>query len=108
LKRLNTHYFINMMACSANGAVLATSDSEAGVVRVYDGVELLPTRQRHAIDLVATATQVQLMADLPPLSIALSALTIDDNGVLAFAMSGVVCVTEISKMDALPRPQPLL
>ncbi|MBC7814890.1 MAG: hypothetical protein H7175_27280, partial [Burkholderiales bacterium] len=76
LKRLNTHYFINMMACSANGAVLATSDIEAGVVRVYDGAELLPTRQRHAIDLVATATQVQLMADLPPLSIALSALTI--------------------------------
>lgn len=106
-KRLNTHYFVGRMGCSPDGHLLVTSDMESGVIRIYDN-SLTPTHQRHAIDMLAESTQIQLIADFPPASIALSALAIDNQGVIVFAMSGVVCVTSLEKMDALPRPQPLL
>jgi len=107
-KVFEAHYFIGRMACSPDGSLLAASDTDNGVIRLYNGKDLTPTHQRHAIDLLAEATQVQLIADLPPENIALSALAVSDKGLLAFAMSGVVCVTEGDQMDALPRPQALL
>jgi hypothetical protein len=88
--------------------MLATSDAEAGVIRIYHGESLVPTHQKFAIDLVARATQVQLLADLPPLDTIARALTVHAKGVIAFAMSGVVCVTDVSQMDELPRPRKLL
>ncbi|MAU13519.1 MAG: hypothetical protein CL607_27120 [Anaerolineaceae bacterium] len=103
-----THYIIARMACSPNGGMLATSDAESGVIRVYHGDTLVLTHQKFAIDLVADATQVQLLADLPPLDTIARALTVHAKGVLAFAMSGVVCVTDVSRMDELPRPRKLL
>lgn len=107
VKEMNVHYFMNAMVCSPDGKRLLTSDIESGVVRVYQGDDLLPTHQRHAIDLLMEATQVQLLADLPPLSVALSALALNDAGTLAFAISGVLCVTDVAELDVLPRPQPL-
>jgi hypothetical protein len=107
-KQLDIHYFVGRIACSPNGKLLVTSDLETGVVRIYDGGDLTPTYQRHAFDLLAASTQLQLLADLPPSDVALTALVVADNGVLAFAMSGVVCVTHVEHMDALPRPQRLL
>ncbi|PJF41271.1 MAG: hypothetical protein D6737_05105 [Chloroflexi bacterium] len=108
LKMLETHHTIGQIACSSSGRRVATSDPDTGVIRVYDGNDLAATHQRHAIDLMADARQVQLMAELPPAGVALRGLNIDDDGVIAFAMSGVVCVTDIHVMDELPRPQPLL
>jgi hypothetical protein len=105
-KRLETHYFVGRMSCSPDGKLLATSDIENGVLRIYDD-SLTPMRQRHAIDLLAEATQIQLIADLPPATIALSALAIDNQGVCAFAMSGVLCVTSLDRLDVLPQPQAL-
>lgn len=107
-RKLNTYYDIRQMACSPDGKYLVTSDMDSGVIRVYNGEDLTPTHQRFAIDLVAEATQVQLMADMPPIFVALSALTIDNDANIAFSMSGVVCVTELSSFDELPRPQTLL
>lgn len=108
LKRFEAHYDIGRMACSPAGGMLVTSDVQAGVLRLYKGDTLTPTHQRFAIDLIADATQVQLLADLPPTSVGISALTAHARGVMAFAMAGVVCVTDNSFMDELPRPQPLL
>jgi hypothetical protein len=105
-KRLDAYYWIGRIACSPDGRLLVASDLETGVVRVYDG-DLTPTRQRHAFDLVAAATQVQLMADLPPEAVAVGALALNNAGVLALALSGVICVTDVEQMDALPRPAPL-
>ena len=105
---IDTHYFVRFMDCSPDGSQVVTSDAENGVLRVYDGEDLLFTHQRFAIDLVAHATQVQLMADLPPTFVGLSALTLGNEGRLAFAMSGVICVTDLTYMDELPRPQELL
>ena len=107
-KRLPLHYYVSRLTCSPGGGMVATSDLESGVVRVYRGDDLTLTHQRFAVDLVASATQVQLMADLPPTSVAVSALAASNRGVIAFAMAGVVCVTDISHMDELPRPQALL
>lgn len=101
---LDVHYFIGKLICSPNGRLLATSDAETGVIRIYSGIDLSPMYQRFAIDLLAEATQVQLMADLPPVQVAPRALVMDDSGVLAFAMSGVICVTDTTFMNTLPQP----
>ncbi len=100
--RLQTHYLIYQMACAPEGKYILTSDMDTGVLRVYDGATLLLCYQRFAIDLVAEATQVQLLADLPPSFVAPRALAVDDEGVVAFAMSGIVCVSDVSHMDAIP------
>lgn len=107
-KRLETHYNIRRLSCSPDGAYVATIDFDNGVLRVYNGADLTPTHQRFAIDLVADATQVQLLADLPPTFVAPSTLACDDSGRVAFSMAGVVCVSHLARMDALPRPRPLL
>ena len=107
-KRQPVHYFIGRMICSPDGKRVVTSDTETGVIRVYTGDELQPTHQRHALDLLQDAAQLQLIADLPPFNAAPGALAIDDKGNLAFNISGVVCATTLKQLDALPRPQPLL
>ena len=107
-KRQPVHYFIGRMVCSPDGKRLVTSDPETGVIRIYTGDGLQPTHQRHALDLLQDAAQLQLIADLPPFNAAPGALAIDDKGNLAFNISGVVCATTLKQLDALPRPQPLL
>lgn len=102
-----TFYYIGQMNCSPAGGMVITSDMESGVLRVYHGSDLTPTHQRFAIDLAAHATQVQLLADLPPVGSAISALACHSRGVFAFAMSGVVVVSAVEHMDELPRPQAL-
>lgn len=107
-KKLEPHYFIGDISCSPNGKYLVTNDIDTGVLRVYNGAELQALHQRFAIDLLAEAIQTQLIADLPPMMVGLSALTMDNKKRIAFAMSGVICVTDAEHMDDLPRPQPLL
>lgn len=107
-KRIDTHYDIRRMTCSPDGAYLVTCDMDTGVIRVYDGRSLTLSYQRFAVDLMAEATQVQLLADLPPEQVAPSWLAINDEGVVAFAMSGVLCVSDLTHMNELPRPQALL
>lgn len=108
IRRLKTHYDIRHLCCSPNGRTLITNDVDAGVVRAYNGPMLQLTRQRFAIDLIADATQVQLIADPPPVFVAPGGLSCDDNDNLAFSMAGVVCLTDLSFLDELPRPQSLL
>lgn len=108
LHRLPVHYNIRQIACSSGGGMVVTSDNEAGLIRVYSGSDLTATHQRFAVDLIAEAQQVQLMADLPPLSVAISALTAGSRGAIGFAMSGVICMTHVNQLTKLPRPQTLL
>lgn len=107
-KTLETHYYVGRLACSPTGNMVMTSDMESGVLRAYKGDKLILTHQKFAIDLVASAREVQLLADLPPTDTALSAMIAHTKGVLAFAMSGVVCVTDVQHMDEVPRPKTLL
>lgn len=103
LRRIPIHYNLRHMACSPDGARVVTSDTEAGLIRVYNGHDLKQTHQRFAVDLIADAQQVQLLANLPPITATVSALVAGDNGVIGFAMSGVICMTDVSYLTALPQ-----
>jgi hypothetical protein len=102
-KRLETHYLIGKLDCSPNGQYMITADSETNVIRIYNGADLTPSYQRHAIDLLAEADQLQLMADFPPANVALNALTINNKGIVVFALAGVICASDITYMDVLPQ-----
>ncbi|MGB1287378.1 MAG: hypothetical protein ACPG7F_12645, partial [Aggregatilineales bacterium] len=108
LKRKTMHYSIGQLTCSPGGGMLAVSDSQTGVIRLYHAETLQLTHQKFAIDLMAQASQVQLIADLPHTGTAVSQLIAYNRGILAFAMSGVVCVSHVSDMDELPRQSVLL
>ncbi len=102
-KEIETHFDIGRMACSPSGSLLAISDRESGILRAYKGDDLLLTHQKFAIELIATADKVQLLEDLPPINTAISALTAFTQGMVAFAMSGMVCMSDVTYMDELPR-----
>lgn len=101
-KRLDLHYRLGAINCSSDGHRFVASDFDANVVRIYDG-SLTPTHQRFAVDLLTEAKRAQLMASSAMTSAALGPLAINNKGVLAFAVSGMVCVTSLSRMKALPR-----
>jgi WD40 repeat protein len=100
VRQVNTHYLIGRMHCSPDGSTVATSDLETGVLRIYDA-QLRLTHQRFAIDLLAEAKQLQLLADLPPVFVALNALTLGNRGITAFSMSGIICVTSLKHFNTL-------
>lgn len=102
-KRLQLHYPLGAFACAPGGRLLVCSDRETNVIRVYDE-HLTPLYQRHAADLMARAAPLQLIADPPPSMIVLHTLAVDDAGRVAFALAGVICVTDVEQMLALPRP----
>jgi hypothetical protein len=108
VKRLSVHYPVGRLACSPDGKLLATGDSETGVIRVYELPNLLPTHQRHAVDLIHRATPTQLLAEFPPQGAAPGALVISNKGEVAFTLYGMICMSTLKQMDALPRPQALL
>lgn len=107
-KQREMHYYIGRIAISPGGGMVLTSDTENGVLRVYKSNGLTLTHQKFAIDLVAAADQVQLLADMPPMGTAVSALLAHNRGAIIFAMAGVICITDVSQFDELPRPQALL
>jgi hypothetical protein len=100
-------YFINELATSPDGRLCATADSEAGIVRIYEGEDLAFTHQKFAVDLYAAAEPIQLMEDTVTPRIAVSAMAITNEGVLAFAMEGIITVTHLDIMQQMPRPHSL-
>jgi hypothetical protein len=98
LQRITTHFDIGGLLCSPDGQWVVATDLESGVVRVYDGTDLRLRYQRFAIDLLANARQLQLLADLPPTAVAPNTLAIADDGTLALALSGILCVTSLDEM----------
>lgn len=102
LAKRSLHYSLGRIACSPKGDLLITSDLESGVIRAYHSEVLQLTYQKFAIDLVAEAAQIQLMADLPPVTTAITALAAADAGYFSFAMAGIVCSSQLRLMDLLP------
>jgi hypothetical protein len=107
-KRIETHYHIGRLACSPAGGMVLTSDTESGLLRAYKGENLVLTHQKFAIDILEAANQVQLLGDLPPLASSITAIAAHGKGIIAFAMGGVLCVSNVSQMDEVPRPKTLL
>jgi hypothetical protein len=102
------HYNIGRLACSPDGSMVVTSDTDAGVIRAYQGATLMPTHQKFAWDLAAVATQLQLLAELPQPETAVNHLLAHSGGVIVFAMGGILCATDLTQLDELPQPRPLL
>ncbi|MBZ0307401.1 MAG: hypothetical protein K8I82_15140, partial [Anaerolineae bacterium] len=102
----NLHYTIGSAAMSPGGNWLVVGDTDHQLIRLYDDA-LVPVRQQHAVDLITTARKLQLFTSIPAAAAPISALDITDNGILAFGMAGVLCVTRIEKLTELPQPRPL-
>ena len=107
LHSLAAHYAVGPIAISPGGQYILLADIDDNLIRVYDA-ELRPAYQKYAIDLMSAAKQVQLVASLPGRKAGLSAVDISDRGGIAFALGGVVCVTDLKALDELPRPRKLL
>jgi len=101
-QQLKLHYTLGAINCSPDGHRFVTSDLDANVIRIYDG-DLLPTHQRYAVDLLADAKRAQLLSSNTMASAALGPLAINNKGVVAFALSGMVCVTSLIKLKAHPK-----
>lgn len=104
-------YACSLIALSQDGARVLTYDSDSGVLRSYQAEDLTMTHQRFVSDLLTGARQVQLMADLPPARAALSALTCDGEGSIAFAVTGQVCAAvldhlKLKNMSMFAPPEP--
>lgn len=84
-------YACSLIALSQDGARVLTYDSDSGVLRSYQADDLTMTHQRFVSDLMTTASTYQLIADPPHARAALSALTCDGEGHIAFAVAGHVC-----------------
>ncbi|MBE2267342.1 MAG: hypothetical protein IAE80_03860 [Anaerolinea sp.] len=102
LKRLSAGYTIGALACSPDGSFLATGDLDSNMIRVYDGNSLMPTHQRFALDLMADAKKTQSISSALAANTAVGTLAITNKGVIAFAMSGMVCATNLTRMIAMP------
>jgi hypothetical protein len=103
-QRQELYYTLGAINCSPDGHRFVTSDLDANVIRIYDG-NLGPTHQRFAVDLLADARRTQLLSTAAMASAALGPLAINNKGVLAFGLSGVLCVTNLLKMKAFPKAQ---
>ena len=102
-------YTVGKVACSPDGEMLICSDAQTGVLRVYVGGQAFRfSYQKFAIDLYAKARQLQLLASSPTSLTAVNALTIENDGTFAFSMGGVVVMTHLDHMDAIPSPLGLI
>ncbi|MBL8132386.1 MAG: hypothetical protein JNL42_11060 [Anaerolineae bacterium] len=101
--QIELYFTVGGIACSSDGRRLVISDLDANVVRVYSGVDLRPTHQRFAVDLLAEAKRVQLLAMPEAGRSAVGALAINSKGALAFSVAGTLCVTSLSRMKTVPR-----
>lgn len=97
-------YGIGKIACSPNGIYSATTDPETGIIRIYTSATLIFSHQKFAIDLYADAKAVQLLADIATPRVAVSALALDNKGILAFAMDGIITVSHLRAMHDISRP----
>lgn len=104
--RRDLHYVCGMLALSPDGKTLVVFDSDSGVLRVYDPDGLVVTHQRFVVDLLSSAEELQLIgfAELPPVSAALSALAVDNDGRIAFAVSGQVSVASVKELTPTANP----
>lgn len=102
VRRIFAGYTLGALACSPDGAYLATGDLDSNMVRVYDGRALTPTHQRFAVELLADAKKTQTISSALAANTAVGTLALTNKGVIVFAMSGMVCATNLTRMIALP------
>lgn len=98
---------INAAACSPDGEILVTVDSESGMLRAYDGALRL-VAQEPVLDVLLRAPSLQLPEDLPWPQMPPHTLDVDSAGRLALAVEGMVCVTHVRDLAPVAQPRALL
>lgn len=97
---------VSASACSPDGRWLVTAQQDSALLRLF-GPDLEPLRQQSAWDLLADAAALQLLDEWPPSNATFAGLDVSDDGVLAFALDGVICCTHLDYMNPLPRARSL-
>ncbi len=102
VKTMHTGYTVGALACSPDGTFLLTGDLDSNIIRVYNGKNFTPTHQRFAVDLLADAKKTQSISSALAANTAVGTLAITNKGVIVFAMSGMICATNLTRMTAMP------
>jgi hypothetical protein len=98
--RFETHYPFGTFACSPNGTLIAVTDLDSDVIRVYETNGFVLRHQRFAVDLLADSRRIQLLP-MTASAGAVGAVAISDKGTLAFTTAGMICVTNMVRMKAV-------
>jgi hypothetical protein len=103
-RRLAAPAAVESVACSPDGSQIVVGDREQGIMRLYD-VELTLMRQRATLDVLARTAQLQLFDALLPPDGTPETVDVANDGTLAFALTGILCLTHIDELTALPQPR---
>jgi hypothetical protein len=106
-RRAEVHYSVGAIRSSPDGHFLVTSDMDASVIRIYNADTLTPLYQRFAVDLLADAKRVQLIPGPATPSGAVGPLAVNNRGVVAFALAGTICATNLARFKPLPGVAPV-
>lgn len=98
---------IQQAACTPTGNLLVLGERTSTLLHIYDSTLNLLFQGR-ASRLLEQAPSVQLLPRNSEHSLPLEALAIDDDGVLAFALGGVICCSHVDSLPALPASTRLL
>lgn len=102
-----TSALIGSAACAPAGNLVVLGERDRALVRVYDS-ELRPLHQGSAHALLGAAHALQLMTREATPEASFDGLAVDNDGVLAFALDGVVCCSHVDLLPGLPYPNELL
>lgn len=104
--RLAVPSAVGAAACSPGGNLLILGERDQSVVLVYDA-ELRLLHRGNLRDVLEQAQPLQLMPRTPGPEAALRGLAVDDDGVFAFALDGVMCCAHVEMLPDVPYPRPL-
>jgi len=97
---------LSAAACSPDGSRMVILDRGTAILRIFDS-QLNLIRQQSALDLMENATQLQLLAGLPGPDISSSSVDITNDGLVAFALDGAVCLIHTTEIATAPRTRAL-
>ncbi len=98
---------VGLAACSPLGNLVILGERDQPFVQVYDA-DLRLLHRGNVRDVLEHVQPLQLMPRPPALEAQLRGLAIDDDGVFAFALGGVICCAHIDLLPDVPYPRPLL
>jgi hypothetical protein len=90
--------------CSPDGSQIVISDHTT--LHVYTA-ELTLVRQGALLEVLERAQPVQLLGGLPLPDVPPEVIAVGNDGTLVFAVTGVLCVSHVDTLPALPQPRPL-
>lgn len=104
--RMAAHGAWSNAACAPDGQVLVVSEMQQERFTAYDA-QLRPICRGAVVDLMAGSKPLQLFEEAVYQPDVVMPMAVADDGRLAFALNGTVCVTSLAEFRPLPRPRRL-